>query len=147
MASYLIQYRPSEQQFKSLQERSELGKSPSLIAEEMIDCHLYLLQRSLPTFSENEAMLLVDAMNGCILDYHTSGLLWANIADAVDSDHLDEKWHVDGKALVEQLRALTPFEQWAIYDAIQRAWNGETYRVLDMQERVKRVGLVEKSQS
>ena len=142
MASYQIQYRPSEQQYQALQERSEMGKSPSLTASEMVDAYLSLLRRSLPTFTENEAMLMMDAMNGCLIDYHAPTTLWANIADAVSIDRVDQKWQVDGYALVERLRKLTPFEQWAIYDAIRRAWNSETYRIDNMAERIRKVGLV-----
>jgi hypothetical protein len=142
MATNQIQFRASEQMIAALQERSEVGKSPSLVAEEMIEAYLYLLQVSLPKFTENEAMLIVDAMNGVLLDYHTASLLWANIDDAIRLDGLAEKWQVDGPTLVARVRSMTPFEQWAIYDAVRRAWNSETYRIDNMEERVHKVGLV-----
>lgn len=99
-----------------------------------------LLARSLPTFTEPEASLLVDALNGLILEPHSGHLLWANIDDAL-RDGLAEKWGVDGPALVERLRKLPPFAQFAVWEAAERWWNGP-YREEDRAASLRSVGLV-----
>lgn len=154
MAAPRIQFRPGEELSRELVERSRLyqgvtdAQRDSILAEtlrEQLSDYYLLMKLSLPRFSLGEAMLMVDAMNGCILDPHTASLLWANISDAIEMDRLDEKWQVDGNALVIRLRELgrtNPFACWSIADAIERAWNDTSYYIANMEERVKQVGLV-----
>lgn len=106
------------------------------------DLHRYyaLLARALPAFAEPEASLLVDALNGIITEPHSAHLLWANVEDA-QREGLAEKWGVDGLALVQRLRALTPFEALAVADAAERYWQGP-YRQSDMTAALRQVGLV-----
>ena len=98
-------------------------ESISTVADRDLHRYYALLARALPTFTEAEASLLVDALNGLITEPHTAHLLWANIEDAL-GDGLAEKWGVDGPALVARLRALTPFAALAVADAAERWWNG-----------------------
>jgi hypothetical protein len=93
-------------------------------------------------FSLSEALLMADALNGVLLDAWTKHLLWLSIEDAIRTDELDRKWGVDGDALVERLRSLSPTEQGMIAYRIQQAWENETYYTDSLVERVKKVGLV-----
>ena len=86
-------------------------------------------------------MLLCDVMNGTLHQPYSVSLLWAEVSDALP-DGYAEKWNIDGPALVEKLRALSPFECMAVADAVERAWNSETYQVANMEEKVRAVGLV-----
>lgn len=72
--------------------------------------------------TENEAMLIVDALNGVLIGADAGALLWANIADSIRLDGLDEKWSVDGPALVEKLQAMTATQAMAVLDAAERFW-------------------------
>lgn len=69
-----------------------------------------------------EGCLLVDCLNGSLMDARTAGLLWANIEDGIKYDGLDEKWELDGKAFVDKLRGLTTFQCMALIDAAERFW-------------------------
>jgi hypothetical protein len=102
--------------------RSSSEQSRHATAQRDLDRYYTLLARSLPTFTEAEASLLMDALNGTIAMPQTAHLLWAEIDDAIRLDRLDEKWGVDGQALHERLRALTPFQAMAILDAKERYW-------------------------
>lgn len=73
-------------------------------------------------FSEGEASLICDANNGTIWEAHTLALLWANVADAIRLNGLEEKWGVDGDALVRKLQGLTPGQGAAVVDACERFW-------------------------
>jgi hypothetical protein len=81
-----------------------------------------VLRASLPRFTEPEASLLLDALNGVLLDEYTYRLLWAEVDDAIRLDGLDRKWGVHGGELVTRLRNLGPAECMAVLDAVERAW-------------------------
>ena len=140
----LIKFRADKQLTPQLQERAgeTFVPSPDLVAQRDLERYYLMLKFALPTFSMAEAMLIVDAMNGIILEPMTIQLLWANVADAIELDGLDQKWHVDGKSLIQRLRGLSRVEHMALFDAIERAWNSATYRIDSMEERVRKVGLV-----
>ncbi len=86
-----------------------------------------LYNRALATVSLelNEAYLIVDALNGVLMDANNAKLLWAEIEDAIKLDHLDQKWQVDSKALVEKLRNLNEIQAMAIIDAAERFWQAQ----------------------
>ena len=113
------------------------AESPSLVARRDLERYYYLLRRALPTFTEPEASLIVDACNGWLIEPHTAPLLWAEVDDAIRMDGLAEKWGVDGASLVARLRALTPFESLAVADAAER------FRLAPNDDgQLRRVGLV-----
>lgn len=143
-ASPLIQFRATEKLLASeLEQRSEVGLSTSDIAKRDLERYYYLLKltQAKLSFTMGEAMLLCDVMNGTINQPYSVSLIWASVSDALKEGYA-EKWEVDGPALVKKLRALSPFECMAVADAVEQAWNDETYRVANMEERVRKVGLV-----
>ena len=85
----------------------------------------------------DEACLIVDTLNGTLMDANTARLLWANVEDACNLDHLDKKWEVDGPALVEKLQGLNDIQAMALVDAAERFWNSPDIGNVDIQERVK----------
>lgn len=76
--------------------------------------------------SVDEACLITDALNSSLMTADTAHLLWASIEDAMKYEGLQEKWGVDGKALVEKLRSLNEIQSMAIIDAVERFWAGVT---------------------
>lgn len=98
------------------------GSSPSLIARRDLERYYRLLRRSLRTFSEPEAKLIVRACVGWHPDADSVHFLWAQVDEAIRSQHLDEEYGVDGATLVERLRGLTPFEAMAVADAAEIVW-------------------------
>jgi hypothetical protein len=83
-----------------------------------------LYRRTLPTIplTVDEACLIVDTLNGTLMDADTARLLWAEIEDACYLDGLDKKWHVDGSALVKRLNELSDTQALALIDAAERFW-------------------------
>lgn len=135
-----IQFRPDEQLTAELQARAgeTMAPSPGLVAQRDLGRYYALLKRSLPTFSLEDAMVLVNALNGLITMPETAHLLWAQVEDFLIDSGVDSA----PMPLVERLRKLTPFEALAVADAVERAWNSETYRIDNMEERIRKVGLV-----
>lgn len=72
-------------------------------------------------FSGEEQALIIDALNGTMLEEHVE-VLAANVEDAMTLDGLDEKWGVQKSALMEKLRSLSPLELAAVADAVEMFW-------------------------
>lgn len=72
----------------------------------------------------SEGALILDSLNGTILDARMSAMLWAQIEDNVFLDGLAGKWEVDGPALIEKLRSLTRLQALALVDMAERFWAG-----------------------
>lgn len=128
----------------NLQERVGTGVTGSIhdVARRDLERYYEMLRRNLPTFSMEEALLLVDVENGHIVMPEMVSMLWAEVQDALDEGYA-EKWHVDGPTLVKRLRALTPFQCMAIADAIERVWHiSSTSSDDNMEAIVRAVGMV-----
>jgi hypothetical protein len=111
----------------------------AIAADRDLHRYYYLLRLALPSFSEAEASLIVDALNGLLTEAHTARLVRANIEDAIE-EGLAAKHGVDGAALLARLRALSEFEQMALADGAERFWAGP-YRSDDMGAALRDVGL------
>lgn len=86
----------------------------------------------------DEACLIVDALNGSLTTADDASLLWARVEDAIHYEKLDEKWNVDGRALVDKLRGLNEIQALAVADAAERFWEIESADNRDIREDVKR---------
>lgn len=122
---------------------SQPGTEPNRIAERDLERYYYALEQTLRSveLTEQEALLICDAMNGVLVEPHTAQLLWAQIADAVEIDGLDRKWGVDGAALTAKLRGLSYAQALAVSDAVERWWSGPC-RDTDGAMSLRKVGLV-----
>jgi hypothetical protein len=87
----------------------------------------------------DEACLIVDVLNGAIRDTRSALMFSFGVKDAIELDGLDEKWNVDGRALIEKLSTLDEISCMAIVDAAERYWYNEKYRTMGVQEGVKEV--------
>lgn len=110
-----------------LEEISARGDNRSGTISRDLERLYTLYSRALATvqLEFNQAYLIVDALNGVLIDANTAKLLWAEIEDAINLDHLDQKWQVDGKALVEKLRGLNEIQAMAVIDAAERFWQAQ----------------------
>lgn len=110
-----------------LEEISARGDNRSGTISRDLERLYTLYSRALATvqLEFNQAYLIVDALNGVLMDANNAKLLWAEIEDAINLDHLDQKWQVDGKALVEKLRGLNEIQAIAVIDAAERFWQAQ----------------------
>lgn len=123
-----------------LGDRARPGGSLGQVAGRDLERYYNLLRRELATveLTEREALLLCDALNGTLLEPTTFSLLWAEVADAIQSDNLHIKWKiVDEEAFVRRLRGWTPGQTTAVIDAVERFW-----RAPNESDRLQSVGLV-----
>jgi len=88
-------------------------------------------------FTVDEGCLIVDVLNGLLVDTNSPHLLWAEIEDAIKLNRVDQKWNVDGEALVVKLRTLNEIQCMAVIDAVERYWNGNYQVEGDIREQVK----------
>ena len=125
MESPIIKFRAKEALHRELESREmpELSLSSSRVATRDLERYYALLPRVLPTFSESEAYLIVDALNGSLCPSDLIHMHWMTIEDAILLDHLDNKWNIDGKQFLARLHQFSPFELIAIRDAAERFWH------------------------
>lgn len=75
-------------------------------------------------FNDGEISLLCDLMNGTMFaDPYSVQFITAEAADGIALDRLDEKWKIDGPALLEKLKALSYGANLALIDAVQLWWH------------------------
>lgn len=73
--------------------------------------------------SESEISLICDVLNGTMFsDRYSVTVVPNEIQDGISLDHVDEKWNVDGAALVAKLRGLSYGSLMALVDAVQLWW-------------------------
>jgi len=150
MESPIIKFRAKETLNKELECRvmPEEELSPSLVAQRDLERYYALLPRVLPSFTEAEAYLIVESLNGSLWPSDLIHLHWTTIEDAILLDHLDQKWNVDGKQFLARLHQLSPFELIAIRDAAERFWHIVSRQdAPPFDEVLRQVGLVSRSVS
>lgn len=104
--------------------------SRSQAAKRDIERYRHLLEVSLPTFSEDEAIALWDALNGCSTnDVETLGVLQQGIATELD------------RKLAQRIKALSFIEWLAVVDACDRV-GANGYQIENLTKELKRVGLI-----
>lgn len=102
-------------------ERTQGDRSAAV--SRMIERYAEVARRHLPEFSEAEWSLLREALNGWLAEPAASvGWLALGVRDAIALDGLDEKWGVDGPALIARLEALDYAGCCAVLDAVERWW-------------------------
>lgn len=74
--------------------------------------------------SDGETMLIVDVLNS-VGFWDTLGIYMVahEVADGISLDRLDQKWKVDGKALIEKLSNLTDAQHLALVDSVTMWWD------------------------
>lgn len=109
-------------------EIEERGDNRTLVIhrdlERLYTLYRYALQDI--SLSLQEAWFIVDILNGTPMDAETANMLWAEAEDACFLNHLDQKWGIDGKALVEKLKKLSRTQSLALIDAAERFWQANT---------------------
>jgi len=100
------------------------------IAEDLSLCW-GLLDRGLATarakLTQPEAKLLLDVQNGTLWDAYQlplwlHGGLMHQVSDGLVLDNLDEKWEIDGPALLTKIGAMTELETIALLDWCRWMW-------------------------
>lgn len=80
-------------------------------------------------FSDSELGLLCDACNGSRYGVASNVKhLPIGIEDAVKLDRLDQKWEIDGAALVSKLKELDLLSLCTLVDGIERFWSGAYHK-------------------
>lgn len=134
MPNPFISIRPSGQLGIDVGARADQGASLSETARRDLGRYYESLRRSLPSFTEAEAELIVTALNGSRhRDPESIGLLWAEVANVNE----------EATAFTEMmLRNLSYIECAAVVDAVERFWAGPYHKEGPIGPRLREVGLV-----
>lgn len=129
----MIRLRPGDTLLKEVEERKEYWRS-QVVARDL-GRYYYLLKVARAEASKwltpKEQALIADNLNGSLFEPFSMQLLPDHIRDGNELDHLDQKWEIDGPALVEKLSNASPLALVAIVDAAERFWravaSGDNY--------------------
>lgn len=88
----------------------------------MLERYARVCERCQPELLESELNLVRDALNGCWLVELPCSYALANIEDAISMNRYDQKWGINGDALLRKLRALDEAGWTALVDAVERWW-------------------------
>lgn len=116
----------------------------SRIAKRDLERYYTLLPGSLPTFTEGEAIILVNALNGAKYPQPEQACrLYVDVQEYLEESEAYSQKPVndDAPALVFRVKEMSPIECMAIIDAAERFWSG-AYHQFDIHERLKKVGLI-----
>lgn len=137
-----VSFRLTGALHEQVQQRVDDGETLSFAAKRELERHCQILALDLARvdLTPDEAMLLLDALNGATWEGWSATLLWANGEDSLPG--LADKWGVDGRALVQKLRALTPGQSLAVVDAAERWWRRPQAEGESREDSLRRVGLL-----
>jgi len=74
-------------------------------------------------FTEAEAKLMIDCLNGTIMDQVAIQVIEANFQDGIALDGLDRKWKVDKVSFLAKFDGMSVLRKWALFEIIQDFWN------------------------
>lgn len=136
--SFRVETRASE----ALRRRMDFDDSISDIARICVERYLGLLPLALPTFTEEEALCICQALNGIlVVEPRTAQYLYASVQTEYRLGGLNTEG-VDIPALVERLAHLSIFECMAVHDAVEQFWRSAHYKQFEVGERLRQIGLV-----
>jgi hypothetical protein len=117
---------------------------PATYCERCLERYFWLVdyERGRLRLSQDEATLVCEALRDA---EHAFPGLWSvakRVADNIRERERDAKEKIDGFDLVNKIRGMTPGQIIALADAVDRFWQLSGG---DVQERLKRVGLLQQS--
>lgn len=89
---------------------------------QVLERYREIMRLDLPQLTEPEWNLVRDALNGTWLNDGTERFAWAEVADGIKINRLDQKWQVDGALLVDKLRNLSHGQLVALVEDVRRWW-------------------------
>lgn len=138
MHSKTTSFNVPEQLLTRLDSRVDLnwGVSRSAALSRDLDTYYSLLSISMrkvrAVLTKNEALLILDVMNGTVVTTGPAAELWSGsalqheISDAIHYDALSQKWDVDPNLLLEKLNSLEHFDRYALVDWAREMWSNSS---------------------
>lgn len=74
-------------------------------------------------FTPAEAKLMIDCLNGTIMDQVSIQMIEAGFQDGIKFDRLDRKWEIDSEIFLQKFNNMSVLRKWAIFELIQDFWN------------------------
>jgi hypothetical protein len=115
-----VGFRASEEMLGFLRARQEEGEGLGAVARRQLEFYQALLARGLQEIralqlSHEEALRILEALNGILITPETTPLLWAEVAQRLG----------DEDPTVKKVRSLSPAGIWALADVAARFWRGD----------------------
>lgn len=110
---------------QALTARAETEESTGLVAKRDLERYYALIGLSLPVFSEQEALLLVNTLNASRINAETIHRLYVDVDEYLEEHPLEG---FNRGAFVARLRNCSRLECMAIADAVERFWQGDYHK-------------------
>jgi hypothetical protein len=141
----LIQFRADKELLSHLINRTdETSTTASQVGERDLTRWYAAAGKSIRgLFSENEVMAMLDAVATWQVKPDEADEIHYKVAAAIQIDHIDAKWQIDGNALVERLTAMPPVLRLAVLDALEqiRGMDGKQVQPVPIWEKIRASGL------
>lgn len=88
-------------------------------------------------FSKDELMLVIDVFNGSLLSPQLAGQhIYANVADGIELDRLDEKWSIDKATMLPKIQEISNLQRACLELWAVAYWQGDFYLTQEPEEYV-----------
>jgi hypothetical protein len=141
----LIQFRAGKDLLAELVKRTDDTLTASEVAErDLIRWYGAARRSSRGLFSENEVLAMLDAISGLHVRAAEADELDRWVAAALLIEHIDQKWRINGLALVSRLTGMLAVQRLAVLDALEQimSTDGGQPQPLALTEKIRESGLV-----
>jgi len=126
-ATNFVGLRGSPELLAFLDARRAPGEARGAVARECLERYRALLGHGLQEIrslglTEEEALRVLEALNGVLFTPETAHLVWADVADRLGDEH----------PIVRKIRSLSPSGRFALVDLAERFWRGDREAVKEI---------------
>ena len=125
--SNFVGFRAGPELLSFLDARRRPGEARGSVARECLERYRALLAHGREELrglglTEEEALRILEALNGVLFTPETAHLVWADIADRLGDEH----------SLTQKVRSLSPAGRFALVDLAGRFWRGDREAVKEI---------------
>lgn len=139
-----VKFRTGKDLEAELASRSEemTDSAYSRVAKRDLERYYAMMARDAPVFSEDEALVLVNALNGAKYQPELVHRLYIDVQEYLEEN---EEYRLSGNVLtlVLRLKEMKVLECMAVIDAVEKFWSGEYHKTPEeTQQALRTVGLI-----
>lgn len=94
-----------------------------------------IVEHDMPTLTVGQWCAILNTLNGTFLEPLMIQHMWMEIEDH-EPGFLEQKWGIDGKVLIERLKAMPLGSLMAIAEVVQQFWSSGNFRTNETYEEV-----------
>lgn len=130
---------------ESVIDRLASKSSASAAIARACDRYLFLVKACRPALAYEEWMAVIDCLNGYASQENVNQYVYAltfNLSDSFNLDAINEKWKIDGQALLDKVQNMTSCEKLSIVDVADQFWSNDWKNAKDYRDVLNQIGVV-----